>query len=194
MMKNKKILLMLIAFSIIMSYMTYKVYDLKIKYVTSINNTQRYDNKIIDLSYFYSGDKMQKPRNISQITGITIHHSASTVNNSIRDIYDIQHEKFIKIGICYTFVIRKNGDIVKCHKFDELLSHAPNANNSDISICLDGNFEIENPTEKQIESLKWLVEYIKGTFNITTIRGHQDVPKNATACPGKSLEKIIKTL
>lgn len=192
--KNYVILISLVICSAIMAYMTFKIYWLKINYVNAINNVQRYDNKIIDLTYFYSGDRMQKPRNITKITGITIHHSASTADNSIRDLYDFQHEKFIKIGVCYTFVIRKNGDIVKCHKFDELVSHAPNANTTDISICVDGNFEVENPTEKQKESLKWLVGYLKEQFSITTIRGHQDVEGNATVCPGKSLEKIIKTL
>lgn len=193
-MKNRTITIILIAFAVIMSYMTYKIYSLKIKYVDAVNNVQRYDNRIIDLTYFYSGDKLQKKRNINNISGITIHHTASTNDNSIRDIYDIQSNKFIKIGVCYTFVIRKNGDIIKCHKYDELVSHAPNANNSDISICLDGNFELENPTDRQIESLKYLINYIKQTFNIHQIRGHQDVKGNATACPGRTLEKIIREL
>lgn len=193
-MKNRFVTVLLILFALCMMYSAYKIYILKIKYVDAINNTNRYDNKIIDLSYFYSGDKSQRSRNINTINGITIHHSASTNDNSIREIYDIQHEKFIKIGVCYTFIIRKNGDIIKCHKFNEFVSHAPNANTSDISICIDGNFDIENPTNAQIESLKYLIKYIKNQFNITKIRGHQDVPGNATACPGKNLEEIIKTL
>ena len=188
---KKIFLITLILFAISLSYCTYKIYNLKIKLVNSVNNVQRYDNRIIDLSYFYSGDQRQRSRDINKITGITIHHTASTVNNSIRDIYDIQCNKFIKIGICYNFIIRKNGDIIKCHKYDELLSHAPNANTTDIAICLDGNFEIEEPTKEQVESLKYLIHYIKSQFNITRIRGHQDVEGNATACPGVNLEKII---
>lgn len=188
---RKKFTILLILFAVCMAYSAYKIYVLKIKYVEQVNKVSYVEDRIIDLSYFYSGDKMQRSRNINKINEATIHHSASMNDNSIRDLYDFQHDKFIKIGVCYHFVIRKNGDIIKCHKLDELVSHAPNANTSGIGICVDGNFDIEEPTQKQVESLKWLIDYLKETFNITTIRGHQDVPGNATACPGKNLEKII---
>ncbi|MBN2714114.1 MAG: N-acetylmuramoyl-L-alanine amidase, partial [Planctomycetes bacterium] len=45
------------------------------------------------------------------------------------------------------------------------------------------------PTEKQIASLKALINYLLATTAVTpnNIVSHQDMPGQATACPGKYL-------
>ena len=64
-------------------------------------------------------------------------------------------------------------------------AHCENYNSVSIGICLEGNFEIEQPTEKQLTSLSELIQYLKKKYGNVQIVGHRDL--NATACPGKNL-------
>lgn len=58
-------------------------------------------------------------------------------------------------------------------------------------VVLEGNFEQEQPSSKQLESLRLLVAWLSATYSIPAaeIKGHSDYA--STACPGKSLEKLL---
>lgn len=61
-------------------------------------------------------------------------------------------------------------------------------------IALEGNFETENPSLEQLESLRkllaWLAEYYK--VPVTEIKAHNDYA--STACPGENLKKLFPSL
>ena len=57
-----------------------------------------------------------------------------------------------------------------------------------IHICLDGNFEIEKPTDDQVDSLRFLLMGLMCNFSIVreNIFFHKQFAN--TACPGKNLK------
>jgi len=63
-------------------------------------------------------------------------------------------------------------------------------------IALTGNFQIEHPTEKQLATLRGIVDQLKKIYKIPTenILGHKEVSGAQTACPGTHLLTFIKTI
>jgi len=92
-------------------------------------------------------------------------------------------------GLAYTYRIDNVGDIFYCNDEDTILWHSGTAkgNNNGIAICLDGNFEKQNPTEKQLKALDWLLRELMNRYNLTRndVLGHREL--KPTACPGKNL-------
>ena len=88
-------------------------------------------------------------------------------------------------GIGYHFYIRKDGTIYKGRDEKYAGAHCENYNSVSLGICLEGNFEIEKPTEKQIQSVTDLVKYLRKKYGNFKLVGHKDL--NATACPGQYL-------
>lgn len=71
--------------------------------------------------------------------------------------------------------------------------HAEGENNHTLGIHLSGNFEIGEPTAKQIEAAAMLIAWVCQEYGINispdTVVGHRDLPAPAgeTACPGENL-------
>lgn len=63
-----------------------------------------------------------------------------------------------------------------------------------ILIVLEGNFDEEQPTSAQLESLRVLVLWAASNWRIqaNALRGHKDYAQ--TACPGKNLERELPQL
>ena len=117
---------------------------------------------------------------------IVIHHTASTRDMTVQEIHQLhlnQGENWKGIG--YHFYIDKKGVIWRGRPEEMSGSHALNYNSVSIGICLSGNFEIEKPTEKQIQSVTDLVKYLRKKYGNFKLVGHKDL--NATACPGQYL-------
>jgi N-acetylmuramoyl-L-alanine amidase len=60
-----------------------------------------------------------------------------------------------------------------------------------IQVVVEGNFETEQPTAAQLQSLGSLLSWLKQTYNIkpASILGHKN--KAQTACPGKNLSSKL---
>lgn len=117
---------------------------------------------------------------------IVIHHTASTRDMTVQEIHQLhlnQGENWKGIG--YHFYIDKQGVIWRGRPEEMSGSHALDYNSVSIGICLSGNFEIEKPTEKQIQSVTNLVKYLRKKYGDFKLVGHRDL--NATACPGQYL-------
>lgn len=58
-------------------------------------------------------------------------------------------------------------------------------------VVLEGNFEKEQPSPKQLESLRLLVAWLSANYSIpvSKIKGHNDYA--STACPGANLKKLL---
>ena len=116
---------------------------------------------------------------------IVVHHTASTAKETVEQIHNFHINNNAWAGIGYHFYIRKDGTIYKGRPEKYSGAHCENYNSVSLGICLEGNFEIEQPTEKQLTSLSELIQYLKKKYGNIQVVGHRDL--NATACPGKNL-------
>ena len=89
-------------------------------------------------------------------------------------------------GIGYHFYIRKDGTIYRGRKEEMIGAHAKGRNRDSIGICLEGNFEEELITYKQMNSLVKLSADMIIKYNIEESERHKDVYN--TLCPGKNFD------
>lgn len=116
---------------------------------------------------------------------IVVHHTASTAKETVEQIHNFHINNNGWAGIGYHFYIRKDGTIYRGRPEKYVGAHCENYNSVSLGICLEGNFEIEKPTEKQIQSVTDLVKYLRKKYGNFKLVGHKDL--NATACPGQYL-------
>lgn len=146
-------------------------------------------------------------------SAIVVHHSASSSGNAASiDDYHRRVRGFPR-GLAYHFVIgngRGLGDGVieagprwtrqqpGAHVASSLRDSHTHALWDDVAIgiVLVGNFEDAAPTRAQVASLTSLVRALRGRFRIAPARvlGHGGVEGAHTACPGDSLEAIVRRL
>jgi hypothetical protein len=127
---------------------------------------------------------------------IVIHHSATFYGGAAR--FDREHRQrgFDELG--YDFVIGNGTDtrdgqveVGPRWPIQKWGAHAGTPderyNNFGIGICLVGNFDIQYPSARQMQSLAKLVAFLQETYHIPAshILGHRDT--KATECPGKHL-------
>jgi N-acetyl-anhydromuramyl-L-alanine amidase AmpD len=116
---------------------------------------------------------------------IVVHHTASTAKETVEQIHNFHVNNNGWAGIGYHFYIRKDGIIYRGRPEKYVGAHCENYNSVSIGICLEGNFEIEQPTNEQLQSLSELIHNLKQKYGNVQVVGHRDL--NATACPGKNL-------
>lgn len=127
---------------------------------------------------------------------IIIHHSATEIGNA--ELFDKGHRKRgFWNGLGYHFVIdngtsgTRNGQIETSHRWNHQMDgahcNAGDMNKIGIGICLVGNFNDEQVSASQMESLVFLVRKLQKKYHIPNSRvlRHRDVPgKKGTECPG----------
>lgn len=145
-----------------------------------------------------------KPR---QWKNIVIHHSGTPKGNA-RDMdrYHREQRRMVN-GLAYHFVIGNgqgmgDGEIVIGHRWrgqldgGHLASEAQNQ--VSIGICLVGNFDVNRPTARQMESLRALVQYLQRRCNIGkgAVRTHRQINVRPTNCPGRHfpMEQFLQGL
>jgi N-acetylmuramoyl-L-alanine amidase len=126
---------------------------------------------------------------------IIIHHSATEEGDAY--YFNILHRRRGWNEIGYDFVIdngtkgKQDGAIEVSPRWTNQENgahcHAAEMNSKGIGICLVGNFSKEQVSEKQMDSLLYLVNVLKKYYNISMshIMGHGQVPGARTECPGK---------
>jgi N-acetyl-anhydromuramyl-L-alanine amidase AmpD len=125
---------------------------------------------------------------------IVIHHSA-TPGGSMA-FFDKEHKAKGWDGVGYHFVIgngTESGDgqieVTQRWPLQKWGAHAKTVDNRfnehGIGICLVGNFDVERPSPKQMQSLARLVAHLSQTYRISpqNVVGHKDT--KATDCPGR---------
>ena len=132
-------------------------------------------------------------------TYIIIHHTASSRDKTTVSDVNVWHKvrnftlSSLNFYVGYHYLILATGEVVQTRQDNEVGCHcvAQNMNFKSIGICLTGNFDIEEPTKEQLNSLSDLVEKKLGEFNISKdkVLGHREV--SSTECPGDSLFKWV---
>ncbi len=69
--------------------------------------------------------------------------------------------------------------------------HTRGKNNISIGIALTGNFQIINPSLEQILSLRKLILFLRGKYDIPLERVILHRQAGATVCPGKNFTRGI---
>jgi|GEM_PF-5724345 len=136
------------------------------------------------------GPKAYGKRSLVSIKQIVVHHSADNGTPESIARYHVNGNKWPGIG--YHFIIDNTGKIFQTNDMDTVSYNVANQNTKTLGICLIGNFDIQQPVEAQIESLKWLIGAVRGVVGQLPIFGHRD--KGQTACPGNNLYKILKSI
>lgn len=124
-----------------------------------------------------------------QINKIVLHHSASPMETTtFEDIKRWHIERGFK-DIGYHWVIDKNGELWKGRPESKIGAHCKGHNRDSIGVCLIGNFEIEEPTEDQIHTLRYLLDFLDDKYYPLDMYNHWHLSN--TKCPGKNLKEIL---
>jgi len=126
---------------------------------------------------------------------IIIHHSATDIGNAL-SLNQLHLRRGFINGLGYHFII-DNGTFGKADgqleasprwikQMDGAHCKASGMNQVGIGVCLVGNFSKEKVSEKQMNTLIFLVNTLRKYYNIPekNIMGHGQVPGAATECPG----------
>lgn len=126
---------------------------------------------------------------------IIVHHTASTADLTAADVHRI-HRQNGWSGIGYHLFIRKDGLIETGRPLEDVGAHTYGYNKDTIGVCLSGNFNIEYPSDAQLESATKLIGLLCQIYSLNpdagTVYGHRDF--NATACPGDNLYADLPNL
>lgn len=126
------------------------------------------------------------------ISHILIHHSATpsvSTNHDAVKRFHTEERGWSDIGYHYTI---DHGGVVRKGREDNVIgAHCKGFNNNSLGICLFGNFEDEQPTQAQIETLIALLKRLQETYQVPAgnVLGHKD--KGATSCCGKHLYGLL---
>lgn len=163
---------------------------------------KNYIGELINLT----GDSYLNPawaghtRNVGQITSISIHHDASIRPHDYDSVARYRseaayHYNNLGPGLQYHYKIDNVGQIFLIRPHTTWLHVVGSAENvTCLAICLDGNFETQQPTREQFEALYQLLENLceqHPEFPATwpDVRSHNDY--SATACCGANLRGRI---
>ena len=131
---------------------------------------------------------------------IILHHSGisrdanpkqfNAINNYHKKLWNWRSELGFYGG--YHYLIEPDGEVKQYRKDTEEAAHCKIWNGKSIGVCLSGNFQKEEPTEKHIMGLFKLLDSIVTRHNLTEedVFGHYQ--KWPTLCPGKYLKPLIK--
>ena len=175
-----------------------KMYDVRMEDVATANNLANLQDLKMGQRLLIPGAKPIRPvitlYPSTKWRYIIIHHSATEEGNAL-DIYKAHRSRgWETVG--YHFVIdngsegKNDGQIEAAPRWikqqDGAHCKAAGMNSQGIGICLVGNFSRDNVSEKQLESLAYLVNILRRNYNIPTqnILGHSRVKGAKTECPG----------
>lgn len=110
-------------------------------------------------------------------------HNAGVSAASVESIHNYHLSKGWS-GIGYNYYIRKDGVIYQCRPEGAEGAHTIGANDKSIGICCEGNFDVEEMTDLQYQSLTELCRDIMNRTGIRQVYGHKELQRDTT-CPGK---------
>lgn len=121
---------------------------------------------------------------------LVVHCSATqNVSSFTWKTIDQMHRQQGWLGIGYHFVILTDGTIQRGRPLEAIGSHVKGYNNCSVGICLIGGVDakgksVDNFTEEQKESLKCLLDYLRGYYkDEVDVLGHRDFAGVNKDCP-----------
>ncbi len=126
----------------------------------------------IDMKRIVYDFKVEKTNSPTKWIKIVVHHTGKS--KKIQQIIDLHVKKNRWSTIGYHFMISKKGTIYYSRSLNYAGAHTFGYNRNAIGIALFGNFDVDEPTEKQIESLNRLIEVLCNEYEIKNILGHNE--------------------
>jgi len=129
---------------------------------------------------------------------IIIHHTATNrdgttweaIERGHKDRWNFKSAMGMYMG--YQYLITSDGKIHQSRLDTEEGAHTRGYNRNSIGISLTGNFEVDQPSTEQLESLDKLLHEKIESYGLkqSDIYGHKDLSR--TVCPGNNLYNWIK--
>lgn len=98
--------------------------------------------------------------------------------------------------VAYHYFIGRDGTVVQTRPVSSRTMHTRNnaINMRSIGIVLAGNFEEEQPTQRQAEALTKLIKGLSKRYDIArhSIMGHKEASPDK--CPGENLKAILEKI
>jgi hypothetical protein len=145
----------------------------------------------------YRSRKWDK-RPLTAIEHLVVHHSVTngdgkSNDQQLRELQSI-HEGQGWPGLSYHNVITRDGTLYQCNDQDDLTWTVLNLNRQVLSVCLIGNFESQDPTKEQLQTLDNLLR-VWSNESPQFPAGQKDVKYHGelipTACCGLKLRPYI---
>lgn len=149
-----------------------------------------------------SAVKTLRMRGIGNVDRVSIHHAGGGIDVQ-EDRADIvaalrgvlsDHTQRGYGDIGYHMIIDYTGRVWEGRSLAYEGAHIQDQNERNIGIMLLGNFDIQEPSEKQLSSMKQLVGLFREHYRIKRHRiyGHRDL--GASACPGENLYVYVQKM
>ena len=182
----KQTLRILFAILLIISSLTFINYSTKTK--IKIVNKLDLINKIIMEPKIKNITKLfpQREKRVGIERFIVIHHEAVENSSGLMAVNQYHQIANNWRSIAYHFYITKEGNIFQCLDIDKKNASELNHNNESISICLQGNFDINKPSKRQYLQLLKLCKKLENEYPTATVFGHNAFSKKT--CPGKNID------
>lgn len=139
------------------------------------------------------------PRSVARVpwaqrTGVMIHYSAASVNQTVRAIQDYHMRVRGWSDIGYNLLVRASTGVIYMGRgWDVLGAHCAGYNTPNVGICVIGPDVTghQDVTEAARASVRWLVgEIERRAGRELVLLGHRD--RGSTACPGDELYGWVK--
>lgn len=130
----------------------------------------------------------------SRRTGFAIHHSAGPTNQTVRQIQNFQMDTNGWSDIGYNFLVDQSGKVYEGRSGGWLAigAHAGGQNTAWIGVCWIGHSGNVTPTSAALAAIRWLYDEANQLAGRRLdVRGHGQVPGQATKCPGSRLREWI---
>jgi len=127
---------------------------------------------------------------------IVVHHSAFP-HAGPAEIQGLHMDRRGFADVAYHFLIDSEGIIYEGREINIRGAHVQGFNTGSVGIVLLGNFNDEQPTDAQLDSLRALVDYLRYTYEIRYLAGPKDYPNQSpdgTECPGANLYPLLPKL
>ena len=148
-------------------------------------------------------DSSQADR-MNGIRHVTIHHEGSPNPRTLTGLdetaellerirrYHVQGLGWADIG--YHYVIDRAGRVWECRPIDWQGAHVRHHNEHNVGIMVLGNFEIQRPSDAQLERLPRFLADLRRRHGVDAVdvRSHREWA--ATACPGRLLQPHFQTM
>ena len=137
------------------------------------------------------------PSDLSAVLNTVVVHHSAIPNAGPAEIQSLQMDGRGFADVAYHFMIAKDGTIYEGRELNIRGAHVQGFNTGSVGIVLLGNFNEEQPSESQLNSLRGLVDYLRYTYGIRYLAGHKDYPDQSpdgTECPGDHLYPLLPDL
>ncbi|MEL6837155.1 MAG: peptidoglycan recognition family protein [Bacteroidota bacterium] len=136
-------------------------------------------------------------RKKSKITGIVLHHSAGGIHDTPWDIADYHvgpnHISDTGTpGVNYTVIIDRKAKIYWCNDLEAITWHVSGQNTENASICVIGDYEMDEPTKAQLRAVKSAKRWLEWRVGKRLpMQGHDQACGGCKDCPGKNLKTAM---